>query len=123
MPSPDTTTAANELHVIADTIERHRDRVAAVAEPFLGTEREDVVTAVHEAERQLLMASRALQRAIKTIPRSPEGPSTQSCPEGGFRTAPKPGGGNLVPAPYTGVRTKSRTLRDVIRCNTTEVGG
>ena len=46
---------------------RHRDRVAAVAEPFRGTEREDVVTTVHEAERQLLMAIRALRRAIKTL--------------------------------------------------------
>ena len=53
--------------VIVDTIERHRERVAAVAEPFLGTEREDVVTTVHEAERQLLMAVRALRRAIKTL--------------------------------------------------------
>lgn len=67
MPSPDSTSAANELMVIVDTIERHRERVAAVAEPFLGTEREDVVTTVHEAERQLLMAVRALRRAIKTL--------------------------------------------------------
>ena len=67
MPSPDPTSAANELRVIADTIERHRERVAAVAEPFLGTEREDVVTTIHEAERQLLMAVRALRRSIKTL--------------------------------------------------------
>lgn len=67
MPTPDPTSAANELHVIADTIDRHRERVASVAEPFLGTEREDVVTTVHEAERQLLMAVRALRRAIKTL--------------------------------------------------------
>ena len=67
MPSSDAASAANELHVIADTIERQRERVGALAEPFLGTEREDVVTTVHEAERQLLMAVRALQRAIKTL--------------------------------------------------------
>jgi hypothetical protein len=67
VPTPDTTSAANELHVIVDTIERQRERVASVAEPFLGTEREDVVTTVHEAERQLLMAVRALRRAIKTL--------------------------------------------------------
>ena len=36
-------TASAELHVIADTVERQRDRVAAIAEPFLGTEREDIV--------------------------------------------------------------------------------
>jgi hypothetical protein len=55
------------MHVIADTLERQRDRIAAIAEPFLGTDREDVVTAVLEAERQLMMASRSLRRAIKTL--------------------------------------------------------
>ena len=64
---PDPTSAAAELHVITDTVERQRDRVAAVAEPYLGTEREDVVTTVLEAERQLLIATRALRRAIKTL--------------------------------------------------------
>jgi hypothetical protein len=63
------TGALAELSVIADLIERQRDRVTAIAEPFLGTDREDVVTTVHEAERQLLMASRALNRAIKTLER------------------------------------------------------
>ena len=67
MAAPDPTTAVNELSVIADTIERQRERVGAIAEPFLGTERDDVVTTVHEAERQLLMASRALRRAIRTL--------------------------------------------------------
>lgn len=67
--APDSSSAANELRVIADTIERQRDRVAAIAEPFLGTDREDVVTTVHEAERQLLIATRSLQRAIKTLER------------------------------------------------------
>ena len=67
MPSSDPTTAANELHAIADTVDRQRERVGAIAEPFLGTEREDVVTTVHEAERQLQMASRAIRRAIKTL--------------------------------------------------------
>ena len=65
--NPDQSTALAELSVIADTIERHRERVASVAEPFLGTDREDVVSAVHEAERQLLMATRTLRRAIKTL--------------------------------------------------------
>ena len=67
VPSADAASSANELHVIADTIERQRERVAAMAEPFLGTEREDVVVTVQEAERQLLMAVRALRRAIKTL--------------------------------------------------------
>ncbi len=65
--APDPTSAAAELHVITDTVERQRDRVAAIAEPYLGTEREDVITTVHEAERQLLIATRALRRAIKTL--------------------------------------------------------
>lgn len=64
---PDPSSAAAELHVIADTIERQRDRVAGIAEPYLGTEREDVVSTVHEAERQLHIATRALRRAIKTL--------------------------------------------------------
>ncbi len=66
---PDPTSAAAELHVIADTVERQRERVADIAEPFLGTEREDVITTVREAERQLLIATRALRRAIKTLER------------------------------------------------------
>jgi hypothetical protein len=67
VPTPDPTSAATELHVIADTIDRQRERVGAIAEPFLGTERDDIVTTVHEVERQLLMASRALRRAIRTL--------------------------------------------------------
>ena len=67
--APDPSTASAELHVIADTLERQRDRIASIAEPFLGTDREDVVTTVHEAERQLLVATRALRRAIKTLDR------------------------------------------------------
>ena len=61
--------AAAELRVVADTIERHRERVAALATPFLGTERDDVVTAIHEAERQLLIAARALRRGVKSLER------------------------------------------------------
>jgi len=63
------TSAAAELHVITDTVERQRQRVAAVAEPFLGTDREDIVTTVIEAERQLLIATRSLRRAIKSLER------------------------------------------------------
>lgn len=53
--------------MLLDTIERQRDRVAGIAEPFLGTERDDIVSAIHEAERQLAMATRALRRALKTV--------------------------------------------------------
>ena len=65
----DTATTAAELAVMADTIERHRERTAALVTPFLDTEREDVVTSIHEAERQLLIASRALRRAVKSLER------------------------------------------------------
>lgn len=64
---PDPARIAAELSVIADTIERQRERVGTLAHPFLGTERDDIVTTVHEAERQLLMASRALRRALRTL--------------------------------------------------------
>ena len=57
---------AAELHVIADQVDRMRERVGSLAEPFLGTDREDLVSAIHEAERQLRMAERSLQRALKT---------------------------------------------------------
>lgn len=67
MSSPNVASASADLHAVVETIERQRDRVAGLAEPFLGTDREDVITAVHEAERQLLMAGRALRRAIKTL--------------------------------------------------------
>lgn len=65
--SPDSSRVAAELNVIADTIERQRERVGSLAHPFLGTDREDVIATVHEAERQLLMASRALRRALRTL--------------------------------------------------------
>jgi hypothetical protein len=67
--NPDPARVAAELDVIADTIERQRERVGELTHPFLGTEREDIVTTVHEAERQLLMASRALRRALRTLER------------------------------------------------------
>ncbi|HZI43587.1 MAG TPA: hypothetical protein VFD53_00120 [Ilumatobacter sp.] len=65
----DAASAAAELAVMADTIERHRERVAALVTPFLGTEQEDVVTSIHEAERQLMIATRALRRSIKSLER------------------------------------------------------
>ena len=67
--SPDPSRVAAELDVIADTIERQRERVGELAHPFLGTDREDIVSTVHEAERQLLMATRALRRALRTLDR------------------------------------------------------
>lgn len=64
--TPSTAAVAAELHVIGDQAERLRERVGSLAEPFLGTDREDLVSAIHEAERQLRMAARSVQRALKT---------------------------------------------------------
>jgi hypothetical protein len=65
VPQPSSTAA--ELAALADTASRSRDRVAGLAEPYLGTEREDLVAAIYEAERQLRGAERALQRALKLL--------------------------------------------------------
>jgi hypothetical protein len=64
---PDSGSAAAELTALTDTLERSRDRIAQLAEPYLGTEREDVVSAIYEAERALLGAVRALHRALKVV--------------------------------------------------------
>jgi len=60
-----TESTAAELAAIADNVTQYRSRVAGLAEPWIGTDREDIVSAVHEAERQLRNAERTLIRAIK----------------------------------------------------------
>lgn len=67
MPSPDPASTAADLAAVADTVERSRERVARLADPYLGTEREDVVAAIYEAERQLRSAERGLRRALKLL--------------------------------------------------------
>jgi len=56
----------HELEVIADNIAQYRARVAALAEGHVGTDRDDFVGAIHEAERQIRVAERGLRRAIRT---------------------------------------------------------
>lgn len=58
---------AAELSSISDNVAQYRDRVAALAEPFVGSDRDDLVTAIHEAERQLRNAERSLQRALRQV--------------------------------------------------------
>ncbi|MGB0113105.1 MAG: hypothetical protein WBP59_07770 [Ilumatobacteraceae bacterium] len=63
--SGSTESTAAELAAITDNVAQYRIRVANLAEPYFGTERDDLVTAIHEAERQLRNAERCLMRAIK----------------------------------------------------------
>ena len=64
--SRSTESTTTELATIADNIGQYRARVASLADLHLGTDRDDFVNAMHEAERQLRMAERGLARAIKT---------------------------------------------------------
>jgi len=64
---PESSRTTAELSVIADAVDRHRERLGELARPFAATGRDDVVTTVHEAERQMLMAARALRRAMRTL--------------------------------------------------------
>ena len=54
-----------ELSAAAEAVAGYQRRVAALAGPHLGTEREDLVMAIYEAERALRSAERLLQRAVK----------------------------------------------------------
>ncbi len=60
-----TGSTAAELAAIADNVAQYRSRVAGLAEPWVGSDRDDIVGAIHEAERQLRNAERTLNRAIK----------------------------------------------------------
>ena len=63
--SPESTAA--ELAAILDNVAQYRDRVAGLAEPYVNTERDDIVTAIQEAERQLRNAERTLVRALRIV--------------------------------------------------------
>jgi len=56
---------AAELSAAAEAIGTYQRRVAALAGPHLGTEHEDIVMAIYEAERALRTAERTLRRAAK----------------------------------------------------------
>jgi hypothetical protein len=60
-----TSATAAELSAAADVIGRYQRRVSELAVPHLGTERDDLVSAIYEAERSLRTAERLLQRAIR----------------------------------------------------------
>ena len=63
--SGSTESTAAELATISDNIGQYRARVADLAEAHVGTDRDDFVAAIHEAERQIRIAERGLLRAIR----------------------------------------------------------
>ncbi len=65
MSSRDVRATATELSAAAEAIATYRRRVAGLAAPLLGSEHDDLVSAIYEAERSLGTAERVLQRAIK----------------------------------------------------------
>jgi hypothetical protein len=54
-----------ELSAAAEAVAGYQRRVGALAGPHLGSEREDLVAAIYEAERALRTAERLLLRAVK----------------------------------------------------------
>ena len=65
MSSRDVGATAAELSAAAEAVASYRRRVGGLAAPLLGTEHDDLVSAIYEAERSLGTAERVLQRAVK----------------------------------------------------------
>jgi len=59
----DLSTIAAELAVMAEGTARYQERVAELRSGNLGEQHDDLVAAIHEAERALRTAQRALMRA------------------------------------------------------------
>ena len=66
-PRSSTESTAAELAAIGDNVAQSRARVADLADRFVGTERDDVIAAIHEAERQLRNAERTIVRAMRVL--------------------------------------------------------
>jgi hypothetical protein len=65
MSTSSTEATAAELSAAAEAIASYQRRVAALAAPHLGSDRDDLVSAIYEAERSLRTTERLLQRAVK----------------------------------------------------------
>ena len=63
MSKKDLSTIAAELAVMAEGTARYQERVAELRSGNLGEQHDDLVAAIHEAERALRSAQRALMRA------------------------------------------------------------
>jgi len=61
------TATAAELSAALEAIGSYRRRVGDLVVPHLGSERDDLVAAIYEAERSLRTAERVLQRALKLV--------------------------------------------------------
>jgi hypothetical protein len=61
--SADATVA--ELSAAAEAVSSYQRRVGDLVGRHLGSEREDLIAAIYEAERALRSAERILQRAVK----------------------------------------------------------
>ncbi|MDQ3737789.1 MAG: hypothetical protein M3337_01300 [Actinomycetota bacterium] len=60
-------TIAAELASLTDAVERCRQRVSGLTEPYLGTRHDDILAALYEVERGLLGTERALRRAARLV--------------------------------------------------------
>lgn len=65
--TPDLTTIAAELAVMAEGTERYRQRVSDLGQGNLGGLHDDLLAAIHEADRALRTAQRALLRASRMV--------------------------------------------------------
>jgi hypothetical protein len=65
MASGSADATAAELSAAAEVVSSYQRRVGDLAAPHLGTERDDLIAAIYEAERALRTAERLLQRAAK----------------------------------------------------------
>lgn len=63
MTPEDLATVAAELSVMSEGTDRYAERVADLASSRIDGEHDDLLSAVHEAERALRVAHRALARA------------------------------------------------------------
>jgi hypothetical protein len=61
-PNPDAS-----LGSMANALDEIQARIAAIADGFDGEDRDDLLAALHEAERQVRSAGRELQRARRLL--------------------------------------------------------
>ncbi|CAN5508434.1 hypothetical protein BH18ACT3_BH18ACT3_26430 [soil metagenome] len=60
-------TTAAELASLTDAVQRCRQRVSGLTEPYLGARHGDILAALYEVERGLIGTERALQRAARLV--------------------------------------------------------